>query len=204
MLKETFIELAGKYTNSSLRCHELWLEIETHYQNRERHYHTLTHLGNMLEALQPVKERIAGWDMVLFALFYHDIIYNVIRKDNEEKSAVFAAKRLQSISVPAAAIQSCTMKIEATKNHAPGPDDDTDYFTDADLVVLGQEWPVYADYCKRIRKEYAVYPDIIYYPGRKKVLQHFLKMERIYKTAYFFANFEKQAKQNLQRELEQL
>jgi len=153
--------------------------------------------------LQPVKAQIAHWDMVLFALFYHDIIYKATRKDNEEKSAALAARRLQSISVPATTIKSCTTTIEATKNHAPGPDADTDYFTDADLAVLGQEWPVYADYCKRIRKEYAIYPDLVYKPGRKKVLQHFLKMERIYKTDYFFANFENQARQNIQRELEQ-
>jgi predicted metal-dependent HD superfamily phosphohydrolase len=49
-----------------------------------------------------------------------------------------------------------------------------------------------------------VYPDVIYKPGRKKVLAHFLQMERIYKTGIFFTMFEKQARQNLQDELAEL
>jgi len=53
----------------------------------------------------------------------------------------------------------------------------------------------------KIRKEYKVYPDIIYKPGRRKVVQHFLAMERIYKTDYFFVRLEQQAKENLTKEL---
>ena len=204
MLQATFTELVERYTNNHQQCVALWQEITAHYQHRKRHYHTLQHLSNLLAQLQSVKEQLADWDSILFALYYHDIIYNVIRKDNEEKSAVFAAKRMRAISVPANIIDSCTVKIAATKHHAPGPDGDCNYFTDADLSILGQAWPVYTDYCKSIRKEYAVYPDIMYNPGRKKVLQHFLQMDRIFKTTWFFERFERQAKQNLQRELEEL
>jgi len=59
-------------------------------------------------------------------------------------------------------------------------------------------------YYKNARKEYAIFPDFVYKPGRKKVLLHFLAMERIFKTDYFFHKFEMQAKQNLQKELEML
>jgi predicted metal-dependent HD superfamily phosphohydrolase len=49
-----------------------------------------------------------------------------------------------------------------------------------------------------------IFPDFVYKPGRKKVLLHFLAMERIFKTDYFFHKFELLAKQNLQKELEML
>ena len=55
---------------------------------------------------------------------------------------------------------------------------------------------------KNIRKEYAIYPDMLYNPGRKKVLQHFLTMDTIYKTAVYRDRYEQKAKENLQRELE--
>jgi predicted metal-dependent HD superfamily phosphohydrolase len=83
-------------------------------------------------------------------------------------------------------------------------DSDINIFTDADLSVLGQDWNTYENYLIQIRKEYSIYPDFVYNSGRKKVLQHFLSMERIFKTNNFFEKLEAQAKENLQRELEQL
>ena len=59
-------------------------------------------------------------------------------------------------------------------------------------------------YLKNVRKEYSLYPNLVYNPGRKKVLQHFVEMEKIFKTEYFFEKFEAQAKENLKQELEQL
>jgi predicted metal-dependent HD superfamily phosphohydrolase len=44
----------------------------------------------------------------------------------------------------------------------------------------------------------------MYNPVRKKVLLHFLSMERIFKTDYFYTHFEKQARENLQKEMELL
>jgi predicted metal-dependent HD superfamily phosphohydrolase len=66
---------------------------------------------------------------------------------------------------------------------------------------LGQHWENYLAYAKDVRKEYSIYPDFIYKPGRKKILNHFLKMKRIFKTEFFFAKFEETAKENLNREL---
>jgi predicted metal-dependent HD superfamily phosphohydrolase len=91
--------------------------------------------------------------------------------------------------------------ILATKTHVPNENPDVNFFTDADLSVLGQSFEVYIKYYENIRKEYAWYPNIIYNRGRKKVLEHFLAMERIYKTDYFFDKFEKQARSNMAEEL---
>jgi predicted metal-dependent HD superfamily phosphohydrolase len=52
-----------------------------------------------------------------------------------------------------------------------------------------------------VRKEYLIYPDLIYNPGRKKVLHHFLAMDRIFKTDFFYNKFEQQARQNLRKEI---
>ena len=44
-------------------------------------------------------------------------------------------------------------------------------------------------------------PDEEFKHGRKKVLEHFLNMNRIYKTEHFFTLFEMCARQNHKREL---
>jgi predicted metal-dependent HD superfamily phosphohydrolase len=202
VLKETFINLLKNYTNSDCIIIELWEEIEKNYNHKKRHYHTLSHLDNLLAQLTEAKDKIESWETVLFTMFYHDIVYNTLKSDNEEKSAELAQKRMTQISVPNHIIHHCKTQILATKNHFASPEWDTNYFTDADLSILGQSLENYIAYSKNVRKEYSIYPDLIYNPGRKKVLEHFIKMERIYKTDYFYNKFESQAKLNLQFELE--
>lgn len=204
VLKETFIQLLKNYTDNDRLTNELWTEIEKHYSDKKRHYHTLQHLDNLLTQLTEIKDKIQNWDTLLFTLYYHDIIYNATKSDNEEKSAELAEKRLKQISVSNDKIEFCKRQILATKSHLKSTDSDTNYFTDADLSVLGQDWKIYSSYFKNVRKEYSIYPNFVYNPGRKKVLNHFLAMDRIFKTDFFYNKFERQAKQNLQKEIELL
>lgn len=201
MLKETFIGLLSNYTDNNSLTNELWTEIEKNYTSKKRHYHTLQHLDNLLTQLTEVKDEIQNWNTILLTLYYHDIVYNSLKADNEEKSAELAEKRLKQISVSTGTIELCRNQILATKSHLKSNDSDTNYFTDADLSVLGQNWETYSLYYKNVRREYSIYPDLVYNPGRKKVLKHFLSMNRIYKTDFFFCEFETQAKRNLTNEL---
>jgi predicted metal-dependent HD superfamily phosphohydrolase len=204
VLKETFIELLKNYTDSESLTNELWTEIKKNYSSKKRHYHTLHHLDNLLTQLTEVKNKIQNWNSILFTLYYHDIVYNSLKSDNEEKSAELAEKRLKQISVSPDTIELCKNQILATKSHIKSTDSDTNYFTDADLSILGQNWETYSLYYKNVRKEYSIYPDFFYNPGRKKVLNHFLSMDKIFKTEFFYKKFERQAKQNIQKEIELL
>ena len=171
---------------------------------KKRYYHTLQHLDNLLVKLTELKAEIQNWETILFTLYYHDIIYNSLKSDNEEKSAELAEKRMKQISVSPDTIELCKKQILATKSHIKSTNSDTNYFTDADLSVLGQNWETYSLYYKNVRKEYSMYSDFVYNPGRKKVLNHFLSMDRIFKTDFFHKNLEIQAKQNLEKEIELL
>lgn len=202
MLKETFIELLTNYTDSDSLTNELWTEIEKNYSSKKRHYHTLHHLDNLLTQLTEVKNEIQNWNSILFTLYYHDIVYNALKSDNEEKSAELAEKRMKQLLVSYDTIELCKGQILATKSHANSTDSDTNYFTDADLSILGQTCESYSQYFKNVRKEYSIYPDLLYNPGRKKVLNHFLSMDRIFKTDFFYCKFEKVARQNINNELE--
>lgn len=201
VLKETFIRLLTNYTDNKGPTNSLWTEIEKNHTNKNRHYHTLQHLDNLLAQLTEVKDKIQNWEAILFTLYYHDIVYNSLKSDNEEKSAELAEKRMKQISVPIDIIELCKQQILATKSHIKSTNNDTNYFTDADLSILGQSWETYSLYYKNVRKEYSIYPDFIYNLGRKKVLNHFLSMDKIFKTDFFYNKFEVQAKKNIQKEL---
>jgi len=201
MLKEIFTDLVHRYNEHPEVAKNLWNEIEKQYSGPKRYYHNLKHLGNLYTQLEGCREQISDWDTVLFSLFYHDIIYKVTSKENEEKSVLAAIKALTSINYPKERIKLCGAQIIATKSHEVNSDNDTNLFIDADMSIVGADNITYTTYSDQVRREYSVYPDFMYNPGRKKVLQHFLDMEYIFKTEHFRDKFERQARKNLVGEL---
>jgi predicted metal-dependent HD superfamily phosphohydrolase len=135
VLKNVFYDLLINYTDNQTLIEELWDEIVKNYTSKKRYYHTLAHLENLLLQLNDVRGEIQNWNTILFTLFYHDIIYNALKSNNEEKSAELAKIRMTQISVSRDEIERCEQQILATKSHMKYRDADTNYFTDADLSV---------------------------------------------------------------------
>lgn len=202
-LKIEFKNIFEIYSNDYDLLENYWTEIENKYNSKTRCYHNLTHLENMITELYEVKNNIKDFDTILFSVFYHDIIYKSTAKDNEEKSAKIAQERLCKIELSENQLSHVFNQIIATKNHR-STDLDTNYLLDADLCILGKSWKLYEEYTQQIRKEYAIYPDFLYKSGRKKVLIHFLKFEKIYKTCHFNNKYEDQARLNIQKEIDLL
>lgn len=201
MLKELFLSIASLYSSDAELQQKMWLEIETNYCGKKRHYHNLSHLENLLTELSDVKALIQNWNAVVLAVFYHDVVYKAHRTDNEEKSAMLADKHLQQLNCYSSLTDQVKKLILATKSHQLSGDNDVNLFTDADLSILGKDWETYKVYCSNVRKEYDIYPDLLYKPGRKKALQHFLLMGRIFKTDHFHRKYEIAAKKNIEQEM---
>jgi predicted metal-dependent HD superfamily phosphohydrolase len=199
-LQEVFATLAGSYTSDGVAVQRAWRVIENHHTERGRHYHNLAHLADIIDQLLPFKEN-QGWDVLLFTAFYHDIMYNVLRHDNEEQSAELAVKEMALLYVPQTLVEATRACILATKTHESTGDGITDLFIDADMSIVGRDWDTYIIYAQNVRKEYGIYPDLLYNPGRKKALGHFLSMDRIFKTAYFYDKYEVRARENVFREM---
>lgn len=151
----------------------------------------------MIYELESVRKIINDFDVVLFSVFYHDIIYKSTAKDNEEKSAEIAKERLEQLEVPSEISERIYSQILATKSHSTS-DDHTNFLTDADLSILGKGWKEYENYIRQIRKEYSIYPDFLYKPGRKGITT-FLEFDSIYKTEFFKINM-KNRREKIYRE----
>jgi predicted metal-dependent HD superfamily phosphohydrolase len=180
----------------------LFKEIVSKYSGRNRHYHNLKHI----EALLHLSERYPLRDrkVVLYAIFYHDIIYNVLRKDNETRSAALAVKRLHELGVDADTIALVKHFIEATQTHQATGNPDLELFLDFDMSILGAPWNEYLVYTQQVRKEYKIYPWAMYQAGRKKFLMQCLQAAHIFHSGVFRAGFEFQARSNIQAELDLL
>src|SRR5687767_11599947 len=169
-------QLTGKYCRDSELSTRSYQEIERKYTSGRRHYHNLHHIAALLQFCEQYAGELKDRDVVEFAVFYHDIIYNVLRKDNEPRSARLAVKRLTALQVPADKIEQVKLYIEATQTHAITAavthTGDLQLFLDFDMSILAAGWDVYEAYARQVRKEYHIYPDKLYYAGRKQFLQH--------------------------------
>lgn len=203
--KANWQKLTAKYCTNSELIDRFYQEIERKYTSGSRHYHNLQHIAALLRFCEQYADELKDRDVVLFAVFYHDIIYNVLRKDNEPRSAQLAVKRLQALQVPPAAIEQVKLYIEATQTHAVTTAvthmGDLQLFLDFDMSILAADWEAYEAYTQQVRKEYRIYPDKLYYPGRKKFLQHCLESKFIFQTDIFRERYEAIAKKNIEREL---
>jgi predicted metal-dependent HD superfamily phosphohydrolase len=195
-MEEEFNRVVNQYKLNT----GLWTEVVLAYTAKGRNYHTLAHLNQLMAELKPLQDQFGCWPTVVFAIAYHDFVYKATARDNEEQSAKVAEARLTEIDFPVLEIARCVEFILATKKHEP-VNREIDLFTDADLAILGATPERYQHYTAEIRKEYFIYPDLLYKPGRKKVLQHFLQMKRIYKTDEFYERYEQAARINLQKEM---
>lgn len=204
LLKTLFHDLVIQFHPTEGQQEHLWQEVEEAYRSPGRHYHTLVHIESVIRELLGVKLRIDNWNTLLFACFYHDIVYDPAKKTNEEESAILAAERMHGLNVTADVIAHCERMIMATQSHQHHPDSDIRYFTDADLAILGADEQAYLAYSEAIRKEYGMFDDETYRKGRTGALEQYLSRPRIYHTDHFYSRYEQKARINMQRETERL
>ncbi len=197
-----FRTIIKKYSKSDKISGSLWQEVESNYTGKDRHYHNLEHLDNFYSQLLKCKDQIMDWETLVLAMVYHDVIYGSPDHRDEERSAELAVERLEQINFPEDKIEKCRELILATKAHALSKDMDTNLFNDADMSILGLERGIYKKYVQDVRLEYASSPQ--FDAGRKRILNYFLGMDRIFKTDVFYNLYESAARDNIKWELSTL
>jgi predicted metal-dependent HD superfamily phosphohydrolase len=178
------------------------------YSGEGRHYHTLDHLAALFHLLDRHGAGAVDRNAIELAIFFHDAVYAPTRSDNEEQSAALARERLTPLRLPAARVVRVADLILATRHgsepSAQQEDADMALLLDLDLSILAADRPTYRAYAQAIRSEYAVYPDAVYRPGRRRVLGQFLARPRIYRTDRLHELWDAAARGNLEWELAEL
>ncbi|TPG32944.1 hypothetical protein [Flavobacterium pectinovorum] len=198
-LKEKYAELLANIGFDEKAIEKNWFDLEKAYSKKSRYYHNLTHINDMIECFEMYFDKLQFPNEVLYSIFYHDYIYVSSKKDNELKSAEFAVKILPKSS-------NINQKLVfdmicATQLHQHNEVEDINWLIDFDLKILARGWSEYQIYFEQIRKEYRIYPDFLYKPGRAKALKHFLEYDSIFQTDVFRKLYEKKARTNIEREV---
>lgn len=172
------------------------------YQAPTRHYHTLQHIEHLLHLVDQASLHDAV--AVELAVWFHDAVYDALKSDNEARSAAEALAFLRDSALAPARQQRVAFLIECTADHTrPQPLDDADllYFLDADLSILGAPEAEYWAYARHVRQEYRRVPNLLYRPGRRKVLAKLLAAPVLYHTPALRNELDAAARRNLQAEL---
>lgn len=193
LYEETLISLGF----SAEEVNQKWKNLDHNYSQKNRYYHNWSHIEAMLDSWKQYKTHLENPLEVLLAIYYHDVIYVSTRKDNEQRSAEQAVKELGASVINTKILYDLIL---CTKDHQASTTDQQ-WLIDFDLKILGSEWEIYEWYYKQIRKEYRMYPNFMYKPGRKKALLHFLEHKQIYQTETFRSLYETKARTNIQKEI---
>ena len=198
-LQKIYSELLFKIGFSANEIQQNWADLEKAYSKKSRHYHNLTHLKEMIASFEIYRDKLQNPNEILFSIFYHDFVYSASKKDNELKSAEYALSILPENSNLNK--QLVFDAICATQQHQQNAIEDINWLIDFDLKILAKDWNDYKIYFEQIRKEYHIYPDFLYKPGRAKALKHFLENEFIFQTDEFRNLYEEKARANIEKEI---
>jgi predicted metal-dependent HD superfamily phosphohydrolase len=178
-------------------------ELAARYLEPHRHYHDLRHVLDCLEEAAGCRELQERPALVDLALWYHDVVYDPRRGDNETKSAELAAAALDGL-VPARDMEAVEEMILDTRHDRPPRSADGAVVVDIDLSILGAEHDRFEAYRSAIRREYSWVPMPLYRRRRKEVLEAFLGRPLLFRTPLFRERYEARARANLEAELRSL
>ncbi|MFG4004874.1 HD domain-containing protein [Flavobacterium aquidurense] len=198
-LDRIYSELLSNIGFSANDIQKNWLDLQKAYSKKSRHYHNLTHIKDMIECYETYFDKLQNPTEILFSIFYHDVVYSASKKDNELKSAEYALAILPENTTLNK--QLVFDAICATQQHQHNEVEDINWLIDFDLKILARDRDDYKIYFEQIRKEYRIYPDFLYKPGRAKALKHFLENEFIFQTEEFRKLYEDKARVNIEKEI---
>ena len=176
------------------------------YEAPQRRYHGMQHIADCLQDLAVAPGLTDETRLRLaYAIWWHDVIYDPTRNDNEAASAALAQRDLAALGEAPETCAEVARLICLTAGHQVGDDDpEGALLVSIDLAILGRPPEAYDAYARAIREEYAHLPDAFFRPGRAGVLRRMLEAEPLYPDPAYRARLEDQARANLEREISAL
>ena len=183
---------AGAWSQLGARLAPDFGELVQRYAEPHRAYHTLDHIHECLGWLGASGQFAEHVFEVELALIYHDVVYEPLRADNEQRSAAFFRAHAQASRLPEQSAERIAVLIEGTASHRTLHGDGA-LVNDIDLAVLGASPQAFARYEQQIRAEFQHVSEPLFRAGREQVLRSFLQTLSIYSTPFFSQRLEAQA-----------
>lgn len=209
------------------RCHhffgssKVWPRLQTAYGEPHRAYHTLQHLSDLFEVLQPHLPATEHAQAIELAVWFHDFVYEVSPAAYPRNESLSAKAMVQVLARAAPhwlaepilqEVHLAEMFILATKRHSlegvlwpsGGAQRAGQLFLDADLSTPAAPTDRFATYDSAIAVEWGQDPQQpakAFCEGRAQALRAFLQRPALYRSPALH-HLEKAARLNLQASVE--
>lgn len=194
-----------------LAAEGVWSELDGHYTEDHRAYHTWSHIDHVHQVMEWILTRVpADRTAVELAVLFHDAVYDTPGQPgvspgsdplgNEAASAGFARTACSLVDLPDELGTVVHDLVLTTRDHRPDTRESA-VLCDADLAILASEPATYEVYRRAIRVEYRHVPDDAFRRGRAAILAGLLARDRIYATSLMRDRAEAVARRNLTGEL---
>jgi predicted metal-dependent HD superfamily phosphohydrolase len=177
---------------------QVWDNLVKRYNESHRRYHSIKHLVFCLQQLDLAASFVEDIDAIEMAIWFHDVVFEPIGKDNEERSASLFKLVTKDYFAPDF-VDTVSKIIVATKHHDTHAENNTAYMLDIDLASIGLPWAHFVQDCVDLRAEMRGISDIRFYSGKLVFLNALIERPRIYFTDYFFTRYEDKARKNIRR-----
>jgi len=194
---EAWASLAGDSPTSRTE----WAAVVAAWSEPHRRYHDLNHLAAVLGLVDELAGAATDPDAVRLAAWYHDVVYDPTRSDNEQVSAERARAGLRGLVSDRRLDEVARLVLLTAGHDAAVGDADGAVLCDADLAVLASEPAGYAVYASAIREEYGHLSDAEFEAGRIAVLERLLALPELYRLPAPAAEWTPRARANLTAEL---
>ncbi len=191
--------------------------LNTSYSDPRRGYHSWRHIATLLHRAEEVAYYVTRPDLVKAAIFWHDVVYLTRDAEGRRRSDLENVKDSAEAFLnnalwdepDKAAIHEMILATADHLGHAAsdryaGFSTDLDFFLDIDLSPLAASWQEFSANLEAIRFEFSWMAEPLFWLNQRAVLDRFARSERIYRHEESRRNWEKQARKNIARCIEQI
>lgn len=202
VMAEQWMRLMAHYQVDDEASRLMYSKIDEAYGGEGRYYHNMTHIENVLDSISELRSLANDYHAIQLAVWFHDIVYETERQDNEARSASYGYEALIELGIDEVIAARVRDLILVTADHrAPDGDMDAKILIDADLAPLAADQALFAIQSEDIRKEAAGMPVEAFIDSRRRFLNGMLDRERIYLTPQFHNSLEEKARENIKGSL---
>ena len=179
-------------------------ELEAHYLEPHRHYHTTGHIMFCLDELDKVSADIKQTGAVLqqdaveLSIWFHDVVLEIPGANNEQKSAEYFLEVSDGCLDNDLRIR-VHDAIIATTHKSSSDALESQLTVDIDLSGLAQSWSEFLADTRQVRAEFSHLSDKEFNVGQGKFMKSLLDRASIYSTEYFLGTHEATARKNVAR-----
>lgn len=196
-LRDRYCDLVARLGGNESAATAAFDAVHNAWNSDARSYHSVEHLVDCLYQLDMAKAATVATDVVEFALWYHDVVYDPRARGNEERSAQMLLNDAAWLGLPSRVASAAADLVRATA-HANGaaaqPSTEAALILDIDLSIFGRDVLRFMDFEYGVEEEYAHVSEFWFRLRRGQFLAALLKRPQLFRTETFRARYEQLAR----------